>query len=224
MTSSALKTCYKPFIYTSKVMSRFKLEHLIFQDLPEDYGNMRILFVGSGGSLNEMVECRYSRSEITTIDIDPERKPDIVMDVTKLDFDRETFDLVFVLEVLEHVKEPYLAVCSLREVLKSNGQIVVSTPFILGIHDEPYDFYRYTKHGLRYLFREYTDVQLFARTGLFSTIAILISRVISGKTVMAKLIGSFLTVAIFPFFWIGLFVDKFMSDSVTTGYVLHAKK
>ena len=224
MTKSLLRKCYRPFIYTSKIMSRFNLERFILKGLPTDHEEMKILFVGSGGSLNEFIAQKYVRAEIITIDIDPKREPDLVMDVTQLTFENETFDLVFTLEVLEHVKEPWLAVANLFNVLKPNGKVVVSTPFILGIHDEPYDFYRYTQYGLRYLFREFTNVQLFPRTGLFTAITILISRVISGRSFREKLLGSILTVIIFPFFWIGLFMDKFVSGGVTTGYVLHATK
>ena len=205
-------------------MSRFNLERFILQDLPEDDDKLKILFVGSGGSLNELIKKHFGRAQITTIDIDPKRMPDVVMDVMQLGFSNDTFDLVFALEVLEHVTDPRLAVSNLYNVLKPGGKVVVSTPFILGIHDEPYDFYRYTKYGLLCLFRDFNNIKVFARTGLFSAAAILISRVISGRTLYEKIFGSILTLVIFPFFWIGLFLDRFVSESVTTGYVLHASK
>jgi hypothetical protein len=36
-------------------------------------------------------------------------------------------------------------------VMKPSGYLVLSAPFYWPLHEEPYDFFRYTKHGLRAL-------------------------------------------------------------------------
>lgn len=39
-------------------------------------------------------------------------------------------------------------------VLKSNGYIILSTNLMWPVHEEPYDFYRFTKYGLIDLFEK----------------------------------------------------------------------
>jgi SAM-dependent methyltransferase len=37
-------------------------------------------------------------------------------------------------------------------VLKPGGHIILTVPFVWELHEEPYDFFRYTKHALKELF------------------------------------------------------------------------
>lgn len=52
-------------------------------------------------------------------------------------------------QVLEHVPDPSAALAELRRVLKTRGSLLVTVPFVGELHEEPYDFFRYTSHGLR---------------------------------------------------------------------------
>jgi SAM-dependent methyltransferase len=61
------------------------------------------------------------------------------------------FDTVVCTQVLEHVKEPSAILGEISRVLKSGGHLILTAPFSEPKHDEPYDYYRYTDHGLRYL-------------------------------------------------------------------------
>ena len=61
------------------------------------------------------------------------------------------FDCALCTEVLEHVPEPGQALNEIARVLKPGGWLVLTVPLLLGLHEEPYDYYRYTVHGLRYL-------------------------------------------------------------------------
>ena len=56
------------------------------------------------------------------------------MSVTDMNFKDENFDLVLLLEVLEHVDEPFKAAKEIHRVLKPNGYLIASTPFTFGIH------------------------------------------------------------------------------------------
>jgi SAM-dependent methyltransferase len=68
-----------------------------------------------------------------------------------LPFRSESFDTVMCTQVLEHVKEPSAILGEINRVLKSGGHLILTAPFSEPKHDEPYDYYRYTDHGLRYL-------------------------------------------------------------------------
>lgn len=81
-------------------------------------------------------------------------KIDIYATGLTLPFKNSTFDIVLSTEVMEHVSDPKLFLDEIHRVLKPNGHLVLTTPFLDPIHEDPYDYYRYTIYGLRYLLKE----------------------------------------------------------------------
>ena len=63
----------------------------------------------------------------------------------------ESFDLVICEQVLEHVRDPCTAAATLSALCRDGGRVLVSTPFLLRIHDHPGDYWRFTPDGLRIL-------------------------------------------------------------------------
>lgn len=57
-------------------------------------------------------------------------------------------------EVLEHVPHPPAAIAEFHRVVRPGGAVVITVPFLARLHEEPYDFYRYTRHGLRRLLED----------------------------------------------------------------------
>lgn len=68
---------------------------------------------------------------------------------------RGAFDVVLCEQVLEHVLEPAEAVRNLRALVRPGGRVIVSTPFLIRVHELPEwelrDYWRWTPHGLRLL-------------------------------------------------------------------------
>ena len=60
-------------------------------------------------------------------------------------------DVVFCEQVLEHVSDPAAAAATLRALARPGGHVVVSVPFLIRIHREPADHWRFTPDGLRLL-------------------------------------------------------------------------
>jgi SAM-dependent methyltransferase len=77
---------------------------------------------------------------------------DLVGTVYDVPAEDGSFDTVLCTSVLEHVEEPGEALREARRLLRPGGVAVYTVPFIWHIHEEPRDFYRYSKYGLRYLF------------------------------------------------------------------------
>jgi SAM-dependent methyltransferase len=77
--------------------------------------------------------------------------PDVLADLHELPLGDATFDFVLCTEVLEHVSDPARVLAELRRILRPGGRLLLTTPFVLELHEEPYDFFRYTPHGLRSL-------------------------------------------------------------------------
>ena len=66
----------------------------------------------------------------------------------------ESFDSALCTAVLEHLEEPELALRECYRILKRGGCALYSVPFIWHLHEEPRDFFRYSKFGLEYLFHK----------------------------------------------------------------------
>jgi SAM-dependent methyltransferase len=76
---------------------------------------------------------------------------DVVGSGLNLPFRDECFDTILCNEVLEHVPEPATLMGEAFRVLRKGGTLLLTTPQTWGLHLEPYDYYRYTKYGLRHL-------------------------------------------------------------------------
>lgn len=79
---------------------------------------------------------------------------DVYYDGKTLPFEDESFDSVLSNEVLEHVPNLHEALHELNRVLKRNGKMLLSVPFVCFEHELPYDFRRLTVGGLSEALRE----------------------------------------------------------------------
>jgi SAM-dependent methyltransferase len=66
-----------------------------------------------------------------------------------LPFEDESFDRVICTEVLEHCREPRAVMAEIARVLKPGGSAFLTTPFLLPLHEMPFDYYRFTPSALR---------------------------------------------------------------------------
>ena len=112
-----------------------------------------------------------------SMDIDLNRKPDIVADAHHLPFKDGEFEVILSTETLEHVKDPFQVEREIRRVTASGGVLILSTRFVFPIHDLPNDYWRFSKYGLRELFKEWDIVEIEAETKNFSTIGALLQRI-----------------------------------------------
>ncbi|WP_290885175.1 class I SAM-dependent methyltransferase [Arenimonas sp.] len=76
-------------------------------------------------------------------------RPEVFADAAALPFPDGTFDAVVCLEVLEHVPDPARVLHEVGRVLKPGARAWLSMPFLYPLHDAPFDFQRYTEHGIR---------------------------------------------------------------------------
>ena len=76
-------------------------------------------------------------------------KPDIYGDAHSLPLGDSTIDNVLLLDVLEHVSHIDTVLEESFRVLKIEGKAVIKIPFLYPLHDEPRDFVRLTKYGIK---------------------------------------------------------------------------
>lgn len=83
-----------------------------------------------------------------------EQLVDTICLATDLPYDTNSFDTVISTQVLEHVYDHHSMIKEAYRVLKPQGNIILTVPFTWELHEEPYDFFRISKHGLKELFEE----------------------------------------------------------------------
>jgi SAM-dependent methyltransferase len=66
----------------------------------------------------------------------------------------ETFDLIIAEQVFEHLLRPYRAAGNVYQMLRPNGAFLITTPFMIPIHNEPYDCTRWSETGMRHFLTE----------------------------------------------------------------------
>lgn len=166
----------RPFYCLSKRLSRRGLYSWLATTLSRHAVGKHpvVLNVGAGGEIAQHLA--QAGVAAWSLDVNPRRRPDAQGSVEALPFATASVCAVVCIEVLEHVAQPTVAVGEIWRVLKPGGLIIGSTPFLLGIHDPPGDYFRYTRNGLLHLFAEFDPVEVAARNGYFAALAALATR------------------------------------------------
>jgi SAM-dependent methyltransferase len=120
------------------------------------------------------------------------RQPDIVGDLSKpVQAPDASFDAVLCTEVLEHIFDLPSAVAEVHRVLKPGGRLAGTTPFLIQLHEEPYDYWRPTAYALEKSLAQagFTDIEIHPLTGYFGSLAVMLrwGPLMTGatKTIMA---------------------------------------
>jgi SAM-dependent methyltransferase len=79
---------------------------------------------------------------------------DVIASADDLPFEDRTFDCILCTEVLEHCPDPDQALREMCRVLKPGGRIFLTTPFLVALHEMPFDFYRYTPSAFDVMARD----------------------------------------------------------------------
>lgn len=107
--------------------------------------NAQLMDVGSGTCPYRSLFGKFNRY----LTVDPQSTADYgrLSEISK----GESFDLILLLEVLEHVADPAALLREAKDYLKSDGELWVSVPFAARVHKVPDDYHRWTDTGLRLL-------------------------------------------------------------------------
>jgi SAM-dependent methyltransferase len=79
---------------------------------------------------------------------------DVVADLLEMPFKDNSFSVVVCTQVLEHINKPLPFLQELHRILSKDGILYLTAPQGFKEHQVPYDFFRYTSFGLRFLFDE----------------------------------------------------------------------
>jgi SAM-dependent methyltransferase len=103
-------------------------------------------------------------------------------------FPDASFDTIILSDVLEHIRRPEDLVREMYRVLAPGGQVIMNVPFYYGLHEQPFDYYRYTEHALRSMAEDagFAVVELEPIGGVPEIMADLFSKSVRGVPVVGR--------------------------------------
>jgi SAM-dependent methyltransferase len=131
MLASVFEFIFNPALVSHRARNR------LIKGLPE---KAKILNIGSGAK-------RFG-NKCVNLDIEPFANVDIVADARSMPFPEESFDLVILEYVIEHVGDSQKMMLEIYRVLKGAGLVYSTVPFMQSYHGNPQDYYRFTIEGV----------------------------------------------------------------------------
>jgi len=189
----------------------------------------KVLDVGAG-SFSRYKEL-FKFDEYIRMDIEPRKGVDIVGRVENIPLPDNSFDSIVCTQVLGDVYEPRKAFEEMYRVLRHDGIALITESLLTPLHDEPYDFWRFTEYSLRRLAEDAGfEVLVLERCGGYRSVMAqmkaryLIERLSAHGKWFSRLLSFYLKI----FGTLAEFRDRRDASHANTlfthGYVLIAKK
>lgn len=149
---------------------------------------------------------------------------DAVGDLQALPFRDGTFEAALNVVTLEHVQDPGRVLCELGRTLADGGRLLLIVPHEWEEHQQPHDYYRYTRYGVAHLLERagFVDVRIEPVGGYFRLLA---RRLLNGLQFFPGLLvvpAAMLLVP--PALVLPLLEPLDKARSFTLGYVCTARK
>ncbi|TAN49988.1 MAG: class I SAM-dependent methyltransferase, partial [Rhodospirillales bacterium] len=107
------------------------------------------------------------------VNLSAKRAPHVLGSAEALPLAPASFDAVIAAELLEHLQEPKTALVEMAHVLRPEGLLILTVPFLFRIHADPADWARYTETYLRSVLEEtgFEAVKIEPQGGFFVQLA-----------------------------------------------------
>lgn len=144
----------------------------------------------------------------------------------------ESADTVVSLSVLEHLTKPTVMLSEAFRIMKPGGHLLLQVPWQWGIHEAPYDFYRYTPYSLRLLLENsgFIDIDIKAQAGFFTMLAMKLNYFVASCIRGRKYKRRLVYLMAFPFWYVTQLLAPLLDkldknwEREATGYFVVAKK
>jgi len=119
---------------------------------------------------------------------------------SSLELEDDTYDTILLSDVLEHIKNPRVLWKEMARVLKANGTLILNVPFYYWLHEDPHDYFRYTKYALNAMAEEagFEVIEIEALGGAPEVLADISAKVMA----QIPIIGRPIAIAIQSLTWI----------------------
>lgn len=187
----------------------------------QKYASGNVLDIGCGnkpylplfeGKVNKYIGCDIVQSSSNCVDV--------VSEATNIPLESNQFDTVFSTQTIEHIGDFQSMLNEAFRLAKPGGYFIVAGPMYWPLHEEPYDFYRFTKHGFEFSLKRagFTITEIIPNGGKWALLGQVIIQTLPVWLTFPKLLK-----IIHNKFFIGL-DRKFFDPSNTMNYVVIAKK
>jgi len=156
------------------LQGRSALRILMNREIAKNCKNITgsIIDIGSGNS--EYYRLFGRNALITRTDIDPSSGAELIFDANeKFPIKSNTFDYVFCMNVLEHLREPQNLVNESYRILRKGGTIFLGVPFLYPYHSNAVsaDCFRYTHDGVTHMLAKagFSRIKVQRLGGRFTT-------------------------------------------------------
>jgi SAM-dependent methyltransferase len=115
------------------------------------------------GRINKYIGCDVVQSNMNQVDL--------ICYADNIPLPSNSFDTVISTQTIEHVANHQGLINEANRLLKEGGYFIVSGPFTWPLHEEPYDFFRFSKHGYRYILEKgsFEIVEINSNGGMWAT-------------------------------------------------------
>jgi SAM-dependent methyltransferase len=139
--------------------------------------------------------------------------PDIEWDGETVPLPDRSVDSVMLTEVLEHCPDAEAVLKEVCRVLRPDGFLFVTVPFIWPIHDVPHDEYRYTPFALRRILERagFPDPTIEATGGRHAVLAVTLGLWVRRRARTSRVhvvTRSVLSILLWPVIWLLMRMDK----------------
>ena len=136
-----------------------------FKERIDSLNGAKLLDIGGRDRSRNDRSREFVTADVTVFDIIPGENVDVVGDAHEISnyFGSGEFDAAMSISVFEHLLMPWKAVIGLNKVLKVGGVALISTHQTLGLHDAPWDFWRFSDTSWDALFNAKTGFKIVER-------------------------------------------------------------
>ncbi|TVP66800.1 MAG: methyltransferase domain-containing protein [Nodularia sp. (in: Bacteria)] len=150
-------------------IDRYYINKFIQENRSQVVGN--ILEVGGTPKDKDFYQIDSSKS-YKILNIEPGSSVDIVGDVHEVSIiEPESFDSIIIVNVLEHCYAPWIAVENIYTWLKPGGKCIATVPSAIRVHTTPGDYWRFLADGVSWMFKNFSQQQLYVYGNPTSVIA-----------------------------------------------------
>ena len=112
-----------------------------------------LLDIGCGDKPYELLFNNVEKYEGIEIDttVHESTKAEYIYDGKTLPFLENSYQSVILNEVIEHVFNPDELLREIKRIIKIDGKLMITLPFVWDEHEQPYDYARYSSFGIKYL-------------------------------------------------------------------------
>jgi SAM-dependent methyltransferase len=156
-------------------------------------------------------------------------KPDFFWDGVTMPFDNNSFDVIIATEVFEHCPDINIILSEINRVLKPNGVLYFTVPFLWTLHEVPYDIARYTPFALNASLTKnnFNNIEIYSLGGWHASMAQMMALWVR-RAIGRKFIRETITFLLLPIILFLIWVDRnpkeFNNGQMCTGFSGMAKK